>query len=72
MLGPETETEIGSDRGHPRQDSEEEGENAGSHQKQQQLNSFDFKRLGMDKIEEMERKIQEEQAMLKARLDARK
>ena len=28
--------------------------------------------MGIDKIEEMERKLREEQAMLKARLDARK
>ena len=31
-----------------------------------------FNRMGMSKIEEMERRIQEEQAMLKARLEARK
>ena len=77
MQGPETETEIGSDRGlgdHPSEERytdtvEEEEEDAGAREKQQ---SLDFKRLGMDKIEEMERRIQEEQAMLKARLEARK
>ena len=66
MQGPETETETGSDHGYDQRHSSEEMQTPTNQEEQvEQIDvptaatgQSEFKRLGIDKIEEMERQIQ--------------